>query len=252
MPRRHLLKHKLLCDEPTTLDELLDIADKYATADSSLKTELRVDASGKVLNPAPKTPAGDSNQRPYQNDNKCKAPMPPSASRQVATVEDEQPEGRPMPKKQNGGRLAWQPAFSYEQTLDAPWKFHSGAKPSNHTTRKCHWLTRISKGEGLVPPPPPGPPPPAPQQPAARPAVGAIQDKFLNEHAAYVVFTRQAEERRSRRRQQQEVKAVSSNSPEFMHWSEKPISWSRADHPEVMPSPGSYALVLDATLTTER
>ena len=34
-----LLKHKLLCDEPATLDELLDIADKYATADSSLKIE---------------------------------------------------------------------------------------------------------------------------------------------------------------------------------------------------------------------
>ena len=33
-----------------------------------------------------------------------------------------------------------------------------------------------------------------------------------------------------------------------MHWSEKPISWSRADHPEVLPSPGSYALVLDATV----
>ena len=42
-----LLKHKLLCDEPTTLDERLDIADKYATADSSMKTELRVDTSGK-------------------------------------------------------------------------------------------------------------------------------------------------------------------------------------------------------------
>ena len=37
-----------------------------------------------------------------------------------------------------------------------------------------------------------------------------------------------------------------------MHWFEKPISWSRADHPEVMPSPGSYALVLDATFATER
>ena len=40
-----LLKHRLLCDEPTTLDELLIIADKYATADSSMRTELRVDAS---------------------------------------------------------------------------------------------------------------------------------------------------------------------------------------------------------------
>ena len=36
-----------------------------------------------------------------------------------------------------------------------------------------------------------------------------------------------------------------------MHWSEKPIIWSQADHPEVMPSPGSYVMVLDATFTTE-
>ena len=40
--------------------------------------------------------------------------------------------------------------------------------------------------------------------------------------------------------------------PEFMHWSERPISWSRADHPEVMLSPGSYALVLDATFATDK
>ena len=115
-----LLKHRLLCDEPTTLDELLIIADKYATADSSMKTELRVDASGKVLAPSPKTLAGESGRRLYQNNHKRKAPPPPSTSRQVAIVEDEQPEGRPAPKKQKGGRPAWQPAFSYEQTLDAP------------------------------------------------------------------------------------------------------------------------------------
>ena len=90
-------------------------------ADSSMKTELRVDTSGKVLAPAPKTPAGESSRRPYQSDHKRKAHMPPSTSRQVATVEDEQPEGRPAPKKQKGGRPAWQPAFSYEQTLDAPY-----------------------------------------------------------------------------------------------------------------------------------
>ena len=58
-------------------------------------------------------------------------------------------------------------------------------------------------------------------------AVGAIQDEFPDEHAAYVVFTSQTEDRRSRRRQHQEVNAVASNNPEFLHWSEKPISWSR-------------------------
>ena len=66
------------------------------------------------------------------------------------------------------------------------------------------------------------------------------------------MFTSVADDRRSRRLQQQEVNAVASDTPEFMHWSEKPISWSRADHPEVMPKPGSYALVLDATFATDK
>ena len=155
-------------------------------------------------------------------------------------------------KRQKGGKSNWLPAFSYEQTLDGPCKFHSGAKSSNHTTRKCHWLTRIAKGDGLLPPPPAGPPPPQPpQQPAVRP-VGAIQDEFPDEHGAYVVFTSVADDRRSRRQQQQEVNAVASSTPEFMHWSERPISWSRVDHPEVMLNPGSYALVLGATLATDR
>ena len=48
-----LLKHKLLCDEPVTLNELLIIADKYATADSSMKAEIQISTTGKVAPQAP-------------------------------------------------------------------------------------------------------------------------------------------------------------------------------------------------------
>ena len=57
-----LLKHRLLCDEPETLDELLVIADKYATADSSMKTEIQVTVTGKVVPQAPRTLAGDASR----------------------------------------------------------------------------------------------------------------------------------------------------------------------------------------------
>ena len=194
-----LLKHKLLCDEPETLDELLIIADKYATADSSMKEEIQISTTGKVAPQAPRTPVADAGRRQQQGDNKRKAPQPASSSRQVATVEAQQPEEQPPPKRQKGGKPNWLPAFSYEQTLDGPCKFHSGAKPSNHTTRKCHWLTRIAKGDDLLPPPPAGqPPPPPPQQPAVRP-VGTVQDEYHEEHGAYVVFTSVADDQRSRR-----------------------------------------------------
>ena len=82
-----LLKHKLLCDEPATLDELLSIADKYATADSSMKTELQVDASGKMTPPTSKTPAGESSRRQQTSDQKRKAHAPAANSRLVAAVD---------------------------------------------------------------------------------------------------------------------------------------------------------------------
>ena len=65
------------------------------------------------------------------------------------------------------------------------------------------------------------------------------------------MFTSVADDKHSRR-QRQQVNAVASETPEFMHWSEKPISSSRADRPEIMPNPGSYTLVLDATFATDR
>ena len=128
-----LLKHRLLCDEPATLDELLVIADKYATANSSMKTELRVDASGKVIAPAPKTPAGDPNRRPYQNDHKRKAPMPTSTSRRWPQLKMSSPKSGSLPRRRVAGRLGSR--LSPTSKLSTPpCKFHNGAKPSNHTT----------------------------------------------------------------------------------------------------------------------
>lgn len=79
-----------------------------------------------------------------------------------------------------------------------------------------------------------------------------LQDEFPDANATYVVFTSEADDKHSRRQQHREVNAVASEVPQFMHWSERPISSSRDDHPVVMPSPGAYAMVLDSTFSTER
>jgi hypothetical protein len=44
-----------------------------------------------------------------------------------------------------------------------------------------------------------------------------------------------------------EVNAVMPAVPKYMYWSDQEISWSRDDHPKIMPNPGGYALVLDPT-----
>ena len=46
--------------------------------------------------------------------------------------------------------MAWQPAISFEEMLDAPCKHHSGARPSTHTLQQCAITKCIARGEVVV------------------------------------------------------------------------------------------------------
>nr|XP_020189192.1 uncharacterized protein LOC109774834 [Aegilops tauschii subsp. strangulata] len=50
----------------------------------------------------------------------------------------------------------------------------------------------------------------------------------------------------------QEVNTVVPTVPEYMHWSERLVSWTWEDHPAVMPTLGAYAIVLDPTIVAEK
>src|SRR6266540_5753962 len=42
-----------------------------------------------------------------------------------------------------------------------------------------------------------------------------------------------------------EINAVHPATPKYLKWSEAPITFSRVDHPDHVPHPGRYPLVLD-------
>ena len=75
---------------------------------------------------------------------------------------------------------------------------------------------------------------------------------YPDQNATYVVFTSLGNDKRGKRLLRQEVNTVVLAKPEFMHWSDRPITWTREDHPAVMPSPGGYALVLNPTIVARR
>src|SRR3990170_2330613 len=77
-------------------------------------------------------------------------------------------------------------------------------------------------------------------------------DVFPNQNTSYVVFTSLGDDKRSERLLRQEVNTIVPAVPEYMHWSERPISWTWEDHPAVMPNPGGYALVLDTTIVAAK
>ncbi|KAE8796800.1 Endoglucanase 3 [Hordeum vulgare] len=120
-----LLKHKLMCSEPTSLAVLMAKADKYATADLAMR--VKVTASDKAVpTPATRKPAGDN--RGGQNHNKRKADQMDSRSNSklVASMEGETsaPQAGPPRKRSNRNNTNWLPRQSFEQLLDAPCKIH--------------------------------------------------------------------------------------------------------------------------------
>ena len=203
---------------------------------------------------APRRRPRGSRQQHNQQNNKRKADQPAQRydNRLVAAAE-QAPAAEPATKRWNTGKTTWQPTMSFEEMLDAPSKHHSGARPSTHTLRQCAITKRIARGD--IPPPPapapgagqPRPPPPSPL------AGGAMRDDpYPAQNAPYVVFTSLGNDKRSERLHRQEVNTVIPAKTEYMHCSERLVTWTREDHPAVMPNPGGYALVLNPTIAAHR
>jgi hypothetical protein len=57
---------------------------------------------------------------------------------------------------------------------------------------------------------------------------------------------------RQRKRERHEVLAVEKAPPSFLDWSEDAITFSREDHPNRIPNPGQYPLVVDPIIGNAR
>jgi hypothetical protein len=55
-----------------------------------------------------------------------------------------------------------------------------------------------------------------------------------------------------RKRERHEVLAVEKAPPSFLNWSEEAITISREDHPNRIPNPGQYPLVVDPVIENAR
>ncbi|KAK1608838.1 hypothetical protein QYE76_032511 [Lolium multiflorum] len=227
-----MLWHKLRRSEPKTMAALMAIADKYALAEDQHR---RDNYRGKRHSDQPDRRYGSAHVA--------------AVSDHAAAASRRQKQDRP-----------WKPKYTFEQMLDSPCKYHSGKNPSNHTTRDCHFMKRLTSGEPLPPPPPP---PPAGGPGGQAGAENANLEhheanqvhhggRYLAEDATYIIFTTEPEDKTSQQRRSLEVNAVMPPVPQYLNWSEQAITFDRRDTPAVLPKPGSYAMVLDPTIGTTR
>jgi hypothetical protein len=124
----------------------------------------------------------------------------------MAAVSDHVVAGKSRCHKQD---RPWKSKFTFEQMLDTPCKYHSGAKPANHTTRYCNFTKRLNSGEPL-------PPPPAGAEnvnPEKHEVNQVHHGRYLPEDATYIIFTTEPEDRTSQQHRCLEVNVVMSPVP---------------------------------------
>ncbi|KAK1668543.1 hypothetical protein QYE76_056702 [Lolium multiflorum] len=253
-----MLWHKLRRSDPQSMAALMAIADKYALAEEAGKPPAEISpAPARRDNNKPAEGASHGSRRDnYRGKRHSDQPDRRYGSAHVAAVADNAAGGSRRQKQDR----QWKPKYTFEQMLDSPCKYHSGKNPSNHTTRDCHFMKRLTSGEPLPPPPPP---PPAGGPGGQAGAENANLEhheanqvhhggRYLAQDATYIIFTSEPEDKTSQQSRSLEVNAVIPPVPQYLNWSEQAITFDRRDTPAVLPKPGSYAMVLDPTIGTTR
>src|SRR5438105_4670588 len=127
--------------------------------------------------------------------------------------------------------------------MESTWPFHPKGK---HSAKDCYslkdYVERHSKG-------------PARDQdgPDRNPGHQAGGLVFPDpEHQLNMIYggSDAYEPKRKQKLTAREINAITPATPKYLKWSEAPITFDRADHPDHVPHPGRYPLVLDPIVRT--
>ena len=228
--RNDRLFEKLARSQPKTVKDMLHIADKYALSEEALQ-KTRSKGDEKKDKPHDKKKQGDQSKK----DQKRKA------DNFVGAVE-----GSGKQRKSD-----------YDQTLDSPCVFHSGAK---HLTRHCNILRGLARSVN----------PEAGSSNKKKPTESKSKDKGKEkakdddddeDEGSYpkvdavlsIIGGPEAYEgKRKKKATSREVMAVAPATPSYLDWSEVPITFDRTDHPLNLPKPGRYPLILAPIIGTTK
>jgi hypothetical protein len=210
----------------------MDIATKFASGQEAVEAIFRKDKQPQGRQPKDVPEA--STQRGTKKKDKKKSHVKRDAADAdlVAAAEYKNP------RKPPGG------ANLFDKMLKEPCPHHQG--PVKHTLEECAMLRRHFHKVG----------------PPAEGGRAHDDDKkedrkageFPEVHDCFMIYGGKVANASARHRKQerQEVCSVKVVAPVYLDWSEKPITFDQGDHPDRMPSPGKYPLVVDPVISNVR
>jgi hypothetical protein len=83
---------------------------------------------------------------------------------------------------------------------------------------------------------------------------GDKDEEFPEVHNCFKIYDRQVANASARHRKQErrEVSSVNVAASVYLDWSDKPITFDQGDHPDCVPSPGRYPLIVDPVIGNAR
>jgi hypothetical protein len=81
-----------------------------------------------------------------------------------------------------------------------------------------------------------------------------MAEEFPEVHGCFMIYGGQVANAsvRHRKQERREVCSVKVAAPVYLDWSDKPITFDQGDHPDRVPSPGKYPLVVDPVIGNAR
>jgi hypothetical protein len=228
----HDLVSKLGRKTPTRASELMDIATKFASGQEAVEAIFLKDKQPQG-HPPEDAPEASTHRGAKKKGKKKSQAKRDAADADLVTVAEHK-----NPRKPLGG------ANLFDKMLKEPCPYHQG--PVKHTLEECAMLRRHFHKAG---PPVDG--------------GKALDDAKEEDHKAggfpeirdcFMIYGEQVANASARHRKQErrEVCSVKVAAPVYLDWSDEPITFDRADHPDYVPGPGRYPLVVDPIIGNVR
>jgi hypothetical protein len=226
------LVSKLGRKTPTKASKLMDIATKFSSGQEAVEAIFRKDKQpqGRQQEDVPEASA--------QRGTKKKAKKKSQAKRDAADADLVAATEHRNPRKPPGG------ANLFDKMLKESCPYHQG--PVKHTLEECVMLRRYFHKVG---------------SPAGdgkgqdnNKKEGDKEEEFPEVHSCFMIYDGQVANASARHRKQErrEVCSIKVAAPVYLDWSDKPITFDQGDHPDCVPSPGKYPLVVDPVIGNAR
>jgi hypothetical protein len=208
----------------------MDVTTKFASGQEAVEAIFRKDKQpqGEPKEDAPKASAQRGTKKAKK---KAQAKRNAADTNLVAVAEHRNP------RKPPGGA-------AFDKMLKEPCPYHQG--PVKHTLEECVMLQRYFHKAG--------PPAEDGKGQGNNKKEGDKEEEFSEIHNCFMIYDGQVANTLARHRKQErrEVCSVKVAAPVYLDWSDKPITFDRGYHPDFVPSPGRYPLVVDPIIGNVR